>query len=59
MSIIDWFADVIDSFFIESDLFEVDMLEEELCERASFDSFCENSVQNYDRKDVPIGKQVL
>lgn len=59
MSIVDWFVDIVEGFFIQSDLYDVEMSDAELCERNSFDSLCENSVQNYDHKDVPIGKQVL
>lgn len=59
MSIVDWFVDVIDSFFIESNLYDVDMSEAELCERASFDSLTDYSVQKCTDDDTPIGKQVI
>jgi hypothetical protein len=59
MSMIDWFVDVIEGFFIQSDLYDVDMSEAELCERASLDSLCEKFASNYTEDDTPIGKKVI
>ena len=47
--------DVIDSFFIQTDLKEINMSDAELAERAQFDSMCDNIKID---KNIPIGKQV-
>ena len=59
--IIDWFADVIDSFFVESDLVDLNMTEAELCDRAAFDSLATATAKQAQEDDnpVPIGKRVF
>jgi len=51
--------DVIDAYFILSDLVDINLTDVEICERASFDSLASATVREYDGKDVPIGKQVF
>jgi len=51
--------DVIDLYFIKSDLYDVDISEEEACETAHFDAECEDVERHGKRnKRVPLGKQV-
>ena len=52
--------DVIDLYFIMSDLVDINLTDVEMCERASFDSLANASVREYNgEKYVPIGKQVF
>ena len=52
--------DVIDLYFIMSDLVEINLTEVEMCERASFDSLASTTVREYNgERYVPIGKQVF
>ena len=63
MSFINWIVDhlssedVIDAYFIISDLVDINLTDEEMCESASFDSLA-NATANKE-SDVPIGKRVL
>ena len=47
--------DVIDSYFVQSDLKEIYLTDKEITDRASFDSLC-NNIKIDD--NIPIGKQV-
>lgn len=66
MSFVNWMfdklasEDVIDLYFILSDLVEINLTETEISESAYFDAMANNSVrlQQGDKK-IPIGKQVL
>ena len=52
--------DVIDSYFIMSDLVDINITDVEMCERASFDSLASATVREYHgEKFIPIGKQVF
>ena len=52
--------DVIDLYFIMSDLVEINLTEAEMCECASFDSLASATVREYNgEKYIPIGKQVF
>jgi hypothetical protein len=59
---IDSFAseDVIDLYFVLSDLVDINLTEDEICESACFDSLASATVCEYkgDSK-IPLGKQVL
>jgi len=59
MSLIDWFIEIIEGEFIETDLVDLNMSEAEICERASYDSLATSYVQKSDNDNTPIGKQVL
>lgn len=60
MSIVDWFVEVIEGVFIQSELVELNQSNAELCETASLDSLCSFSVGEHNsNSDVPIGKQVI
>ena len=56
-AIIDWLRpdDVIDLYFVSSDLKEIRMTDAELVERAEFDSRCGNIKIE---EQTPLGKQV-
>ena len=66
MSIVNWIIDhvrsedVIDLYFIMSDLVDINLTDAEMCERASFDSLASSIVNEHSgEKHVPIGKQVF
>jgi len=51
--------DVIDSYFIQSELVEVNLTDAERCETAFYDSLATSAVgEKKHRRSVPIGKQV-
>ena len=52
--------DVIDLYFIMSDLVDINLTDVEMCERASLDSLASATVREYNgEKYIPIGKQVF
>ena len=52
--------DVIDAYFIMSDLVDINLTDIEICERASFDSLASATVrESKSERYVPIGKQVF
>jgi hypothetical protein len=52
--------DVIDLYFIMSDLVDINLTDSELCECASFDSLASATAREYNgEKYIPIGKQVF
>jgi len=59
--IADTFAktDVIDLYFILSDLVDIPISEAELCETAYFDAMASESVNQYTGDNTPIGKTVI
>ena len=77
MSFVNWMIDslanedVIDLYFIMSDLVDIELTEAEICETACFDSLASattreynslasSTVQQHSRESrIPIGKQVL
>ena len=59
MKLFETFFDVIESFFIESELVDINLTDQEVCERASFDSLAVSAANDYDDKEIPIGKRVL
>lgn len=66
MSIINWVVDhlapedVIDLYFIMSDLVDINLTDAEICERASLDSLATETLREYSgEKYVPLGKQVF
>ena len=66
MSFVNWLIDsfapedVIDLFFVMSDLVDINLTEAEICESACFDSLASAAVREYDGdKTIPIGKQVF
>ena len=58
-NLLDFFVDIIEGFFIESDLVDLNMSESELCERASFDSLAVDAVSKSSDDETPIGKRVI
>ena len=66
MSFVNWMIDslasedVIDLYFILSDLIDINLTEAEMCESACFDSLANATVREHkgDNK-IPIGKLVL
>jgi hypothetical protein len=66
MSFVNWVfdnlssEDVIDLYFVLSDLVEVNLTEAELCESAYYDSMANHTANNHKGKgNVPIGKVVI
>ena len=66
MSIFDWVfdrmasEDVIDLYFVLSDMVDVNLTEAEICESAYFDSMANATIRkNKEENKIPIGKQVL
>jgi hypothetical protein len=65
MSFVNWVIDslasedVIDIYFILSDLVDIDLTAEELCETAYFDALATATVNEYNGDRVPLGKLVL
>jgi hypothetical protein len=66
MSFVNWVIDslasedVIDLYFILSDLVDIDLTAEELCETAYFDALATATVNEYNGdRAVPLGKLVL
>ena len=66
MSFVNWLLDsfapedVIDLFFVMSDLVDINLTEAEICESACFDSLANAAVREYNgEKIIPIGKQVF
>lgn len=62
---INWFIDsmasedVIDLYFILSDMVDINLTDEERCETAYFDSMASHTAGEYSaNSDVPLGKQV-
>ena len=52
--------DVIDLYFIMSDLVDINLTDVEICERASFDSLASATLRECNgEKYIPIGKQVF
>lgn len=52
-------SDVIDLYFILSDLVDIPQSEAELCETAYHDALCTYQCTHYDNgEDKPLGKQV-
>jgi hypothetical protein len=52
--------DVIDLYFILSDLVDIDLSEAEICETAYFDALATATVREYGGdRSVPLGKLVL
>lgn len=52
--------DVIDLYFIMSDLVDINLTDAEICERASLDSLATETLREYSgEKYVPLGKQVF
>ena len=52
--------DVVDSYFIMSDLVDINLTDVDICERASFDSLASSTVREYNcEKYIPIGQQVF
>jgi len=52
--------DVIDLYFILSDLVDIELSEAEICENAYFDALASETVQeNKKNRKVPLGKLVL
>ena len=52
--------EVIDLYFIMSDLVDINLTDSEMCDRASFDSLASATVREYNgEKYTPIGKQVF
>lgn len=54
-------SDIIDLYFIISDLVDIPMSEAELCETAYYDALCTSSLQQYNAegRTVPLGKLVI
>ena len=66
MSFVNWVfdtlanEDVIDLYFILSDMFEINLTEAEIYETAHYDAFASATVQENKReRKVPLGKLVL
>ena len=66
MSFVNWMIDslasedVIDLYFILSDLVDINLTEAEMCESACFDSLASATSREYNgEKCIPIGKQVF
>jgi len=66
MSFVNWMIDslasedVIDLYFIMSDLVDINLTEAEKCESAFFDSLANVAAREYHgEKYIPIGKQVF
>jgi hypothetical protein len=66
MSIVNWVInslageDIIDLYFILSDLVEIDLSEAEIYESASYDSLASSAVSEYQGNgNIPIGKLVI
>ena len=63
MSNFDWFMnateDIIDSYFITSELVDIDISESELTEMTHFDSPASQTADNAGDSDIPLGKLVL
>lgn len=66
MSFVNWMfdslasEDVIDLYFILSDLVDINLTEAELTESACFDSMASSAAQEHKGESkIPIGKQVL
>lgn len=51
--------DVIDLYFVLSDLKDINLTDAEMCESASLDSLANATVREHSGKDVPIGKLVI
>lgn len=51
-------SDVIDSYFIESDLVEIHQSDAEISESADLDAACNYRIERSSPSDIPIGKQV-
>ncbi len=65
MNFINWIidslasSDVIDAYFIQSDLVDINLTEAELCEIACFDALATDIVNKKCKKDKrPMGKRV-
>ena len=60
MGLINWVldaaSDIVDSYFVQTDLVDVEVSEEEHYETAHYDSMCQDTGQG--RPDVPLGKRV-
>lgn len=56
-ALLDWLRpdDVIDAYFVQTNLVDLNMSEAEQVERAQFDSMCDNIKID---ENIPIGKQV-
>jgi hypothetical protein len=55
-------SDIIDLYFIVSDLVDIPLTEAELCETAYFDSLASHTVEGFKTSksvNIPIGKLVL
>lgn len=66
MSFVNWMIDtqagedVIDLYFIMSDLVEINLTDSEMYENAVLDSLASNTVRERSRENhVPVGKQVF
>ena len=63
MSNFDWFMnaaeDIIDSYFITSELVDIDISESELTEMTHFDSLTSQTADKAGDSDIPLGKLVL
>ena len=64
MSFVDWVFDVseeiIDLYFIMSDLVDVNLTEAQRCESAHCDSMASATVRDHaEERHIPIGKRVL
>ncbi|MHC4749241.1 MAG: hypothetical protein ACYTFW_05140 [Planctomycetota bacterium] len=66
MSFVNWMfdklasEDVLDLYFVLSDMIEINLTEAEKCEQAYFDSMATQTTRiNQGENKVPIGKQVL
>lgn len=66
MSFVSWVTDslaskdVIDLYFIWSDLFDVEISDAEACETAYFDTLASNTARDGNGEhNIPIGKRVL
>jgi hypothetical protein len=60
--VIDFLAseDVIDLYFVLSDLVDINLTEAEICETAHYDAFASAAVrENNQKSKVPLGKLVL
>ena len=66
MSIVNWVInslageDIIDLYFVMSDLIDIDLTEAEIYESASYDSLASSAVNEYQGNgNIPMGKVVL
>lgn len=66
MSFVNWMInslaseDVIDLYFILSDLVDINLTEAEMCESACLNSLASATVREYNgENNIPIGKQVF